>query len=80
MKHNVLDLRFIIGLFFGLMGLILIATSFFAQPSMAKPESTNLWSGIVYVVFGVFMVILWLIGKKEPVNDKDPEFGESADA
>lgn len=65
MKRDFLDLRFIIGLFFSLSGLILFIGSFILKASSGKSEITNFWSGIFYLVFGVFMILLWFFGSKE---------------
>jgi uncharacterized membrane protein len=48
-----LDLRFVIGLFFILTGLLLLVYGCFPPTEMA-----NLWSGGVFLVFGLFMAIL----------------------
>lgn len=68
MKRDVLDLRFIIGLFFGLMGLILVIGSFLLQTDGEKSETTNFWSGLTYVGFGLLMIVLWMTGKNESKN------------
>ncbi len=66
---NVLDLRFVIGLFFALVGIFLFITSFTSHPEGGKTETVNFWCGIVYVTFGIFMLILWKAGgNKEPVE------------
>lgn len=67
--NNILDLRFIIGLFFSITGLILIIGSELMQAGVGKSETTNFWSGIVYVAFGALMIVLWLTGRKK----KSPE-------
>lgn len=65
MKKDILDLRFIIGLFFSIVGLALVIASFLMQTTVEKSEETNFWSGIFYVVFGVLMIALWFYGKSE---------------
>ncbi|TAM97788.1 MAG: hypothetical protein EPN39_10580 [Chitinophagaceae bacterium] len=66
---NIFDLRFIIGLFFLLVGIFLFITSFVSHPSTGKTETVNFWCGIVYIVFGIFMLILWKVGgNNEPVG------------
>lgn len=62
---NILDLRFIIALFFGITGLILIIASLVMHTDVAKSEATNFWSGIVYVIFSILMFVLWRFGKHE---------------
>lgn len=65
MKRDVLDLRFIIGLFFGLIGMILVLGSFWLQTDGEKSETTNFWSGMTYIGFGVLMIVLWFFGKTQ---------------
>jgi prolipoprotein diacylglyceryltransferase len=66
---NIFDLRFIIGLFFLLVGIFLFITSFVSHPIAGKTETVNFWCGIVYIVFGIFMLILWKVGgNNEPVG------------
>lgn len=59
---NIFDLRFIIGLFFLLVGIFLFITSFVSHPVLGKTETVNFWCGIVYIAFGILMLILWRIG------------------
>lgn len=59
---NILDLRFVIGLFFLLLGIFLFITSFVSRASTGKTETVNFWCGIVYIIFGAFMLILWKTG------------------
>lgn len=68
---KIFDLRFIIGLFFGVVGIILIITSLTMQTGGEKSETTNFWSGIFYVVFSVVMLILWKTGYREESEDAD---------
>lgn len=58
-NRDFLDLRFIIGLFFVIIGGILLVGSFLLEPTVGKSETTNRWSGLAYIIFGVFMVFLW---------------------
>lgn len=47
---KLIDLRFVIGLFFTIIGvLLLVATG---------RESVNVWGGVVFIAFGVLMIIL----------------------
>ncbi len=68
---NILDLRFIIGLFFSLVGIFLLIGSFIMNPAAGKTETTNMWSGIVYIVFGIIMLILWLVGKGKVAENEE---------
>ncbi|HVU53876.1 MAG TPA: hypothetical protein VHD83_02425 [Puia sp.] len=58
MLKKLLDLRFIIGLFFLLVGLLLAAYSFFAASNVKNAEMINRWCGIVFGLFGLFMILI----------------------
>ncbi len=49
------ELNFVIGLFFTIVSLILLADHFFAKGSSGK---LNLYTGLVFLVFGLFMIII----------------------
>ena len=49
------DLRFVIGLFFSLVGLLLLIYAFLTKQS---GQSVNQWCGGLFVIFGVLMVFL----------------------
>lgn len=69
---KILDLRFIIGLFFLLTGVILFIGSLVLHPAGGKTETTNLWSGVVYVIFGLLMLVLWFAGRNK-AEIEEPE-------
>ena len=50
------DLRFVIGLFFGVVGVLLLGYSFFSGDVAAV--SINRWCGVLFLLFGVFMIYL----------------------
>ncbi|MBI5917378.1 MAG: hypothetical protein HY842_18575 [Bacteroidetes bacterium] len=52
------DLRFIIGLFFAIVGALLVLLAFTATYGPGFGKNLNLYSGLVMLVFGIFM--LWL--------------------
>jgi hypothetical protein len=52
---KLLDLRFVIGVFFTLISLLLLGHSFVVA---AEGESINRWAGLVFLVFGIFMIVL----------------------
>jgi uncharacterized membrane protein len=54
--NKILDLRFVIGVFFTIVGLLLLVYSF--TSSAETSQSINQWCGIVFAAFGVFMMIL----------------------
>ena len=48
------ELNFVIGLFFTIVSLILLANNFFAKGS----GKLNLYTGLVFLVFGLFMIAI----------------------
>jgi hypothetical protein len=60
---KLLDLRFVIGFFFLLVGLCLFAGSFLMQPDPGKTESVNRWCGLLYMLFAAVMLLLWRFGR-----------------
>ena len=63
MNPNYLDLRFIIGLFFLLIGLIVFATSF-GSSSVANGNTINHFTSLALLVFAAVMLLSFLLGKK----------------
>ena len=57
------DLRFIIGMFFSLSGLILLLTYFIAAES--NHPKMNLYAGGLMLVFGLVMLLLFYNGDAE---------------
>ena len=57
------DLRFIIGIFFSLSGLVLLLTYFVATES--NHPAMNLYSGGIMLVFGLVMLLLFYKGDAE---------------
>ena len=47
------ELNFVIGLFFTIVSLILLIDNFFMKGSNGK---LNLYTGIIFLVFGLFMI------------------------
>lgn len=56
--NKLLDLRFVIGLFFTIVGLLLLGYSFFSAELTDAARTVNRWCGVVFALFGVFMVVL----------------------
>jgi len=52
------DLRFVIGVFFLIVGLLLLGYHTTAKVNAEMSGSVNLWSGIIYTLFGVFMIVI----------------------
>lgn len=63
MKNN-FDLRVVIGLFFGVVGIILFVASFLESTSGDRSELTNFWAGVVYIIFSAMMLIFWKLNRK----------------
>lgn len=49
------ELNFVIGLFFTIVSLILLAGSFFSKDLSGK---INIYTGIVFLVFGLLMIFI----------------------
>lgn len=58
--NKLFDLRFAIGLFFTIVGLILIVYGFFS--ANREYSAVNWGCGLLFAVFGIFM--LWLARKR----------------
>ena len=54
--NRLIDLRFVIGLFFFVIGIILLGYSFIT--SVVDAVSINRWCGILFIAFGAFMLFL----------------------
>jgi hypothetical protein len=51
------DLRFVIGLFIGIVGLILMSASFIAAPRNSWDQQMNLYSGIFILIIALGMLL-----------------------
>jgi hypothetical protein len=56
--NKLLDLRFVIGVFFLVIGGLLLVYSFVSEDESIRV--TNRWCGVVFMVFGALMVFLSL--------------------
>jgi len=56
--NKLLDLRFVIGLFFIATGLLLVGYHFLGGKAAVSDTQVNLWAGLVFLGFGIFMVVL----------------------
>lgn len=56
--NRLFDLRFIIGSFFSIVGLLLLIYGFFNESE--QTNAVNRWCGGVFVIFGVVMILLSL--------------------
>ena len=53
--NKLIDLRFVIGAFFAIIGLLLLI---FGLVSEGTAASINTWCGIIFMIFGSFMLLL----------------------
>ena len=58
--NKLFDLRFVIGSFFLLVGILLVAYSFLSGDTDLNMHTVNRWCGIFFIVFGVLMIVLSL--------------------
>lgn len=56
--NKLLDLRFVIGVFFVALSVLLLGYSFFAANLLDDAKTINMICGTVFGIFGVIMVIL----------------------
>lgn len=56
--NKILDLRFVIGVFFTIIGVMLLGVSFSDQNDAS---SINRWCGAVFAIFGIVMILLSFI-------------------
>ena len=56
------DLRFVIGSFFTVVGVLILVYSFLTKNGM---QDVNRWCGGIFIVFGLIMIILSNQKKKE---------------
>lgn len=52
--QKIFDLRFVIGAFFLIIGLLLLIYHF----SSTTPSAVNSWCGVIFSLFGVIMIVL----------------------
>ncbi|HEY8659912.1 MAG TPA: hypothetical protein VIL78_12820 [Hanamia sp.] len=55
---KLLDLRFVIGMFFTIVGTLLVVYDFVAQKNTKMNTSVNVCSGVLFLLFGIVMIIL----------------------
>ena len=58
--NKLFDLRFVIGSFFLLVGILLLAYSFLSADTTLNMQTVNRWCGIVFICFAVVMIVLSL--------------------
>lgn len=60
---KLLDLRFVIGAFFTVVGVLLLIYYFIKASEQLSAAMINAWCGIVFVLFGMGMIILSYVQK-----------------
>jgi hypothetical protein len=58
--NKLFDLRFVIGSFFLVVGILLLGYSFLSSQTANNFVAVNRGCGIVFIVFGILMVVLSL--------------------
>lgn len=66
-----IDIKFPIGLMFSMLGAFLAVYGFITRTSpdlyqKSMDININLWTGVIMLAFGLFMVIASLVQRKEP--------------
>ncbi|HEX8332861.1 MAG TPA: hypothetical protein VF622_09570 [Segetibacter sp.] len=56
--NKLFDLRFVIGSFFTVVGLLLIIYGFINDNNVDVNNTINKWCGLIFSLFGVVMVLL----------------------
>ncbi len=65
--NKLIDLRFVIGLFFLVVGILLFIYHFFIT---GETEGVNLWCGILFIVFAIIMLLLSREGAGQKKDEK----------
>ena len=63
---KLLDLRFVIGIFFTVIGVLLALYDVTTAQNKMMDTSVNIWSAILFLVFGIAMIVLSYTNK---IND-----------
>jgi hypothetical protein len=63
MKPNLFDLRFVIGLFFLIIGAIVLLASF-GESKIVGGSQINLYTGLVFVAFSAIMLLSFRASQK----------------
>ncbi len=60
---KLLDLRFVIGAFFTVVGCLLVIYYFVGASGVSGAALVNIWCGVLFVLFGIGMITLSYIQK-----------------
>jgi len=67
MSNKFMDLQFIIGFYFSLTGIIIIANSLFTTASNFN-QLVNFYSGLGITSFGIFMLLAFWLRNKQAIK------------
>ena len=56
--NKLFDLRFVIGSFFLIVGILLVGYSFLSDETALNMQTVNRWCGMFFTVFGIFMIFI----------------------
>jgi len=62
---KLLDLRFVIGVFFAVVGSLLVIYHFVGSSAATASSGINSWCGAVFILFGSSMIALSYLQKME---------------
>lgn len=65
--NKLFDLRFVIGSFFLIVGILLLGYSFLSTININNSQTVNRWCGLLFIVFGFLMIVFSL---KKDANDE----------
>jgi cytochrome c biogenesis protein CcdA len=57
--NKLFDLRFVIGLFFTIIGIVILIYSFITTTDTDR-QNINQWGSVAFVIFGICMILLSL--------------------
>jgi drug/metabolite transporter (DMT)-like permease len=65
--NKLLDLRFVIGIFFLVVGVLLLVYSFMSNVS----HPVNRWCGVVFIIFSAIMLVFSIKREKEFISETE---------
>jgi uncharacterized membrane protein HdeD (DUF308 family) len=60
--NRLFDLRFVIGAFFSVAGVLLLLYSLLTNSP--EPQDVNRWCGALFIIFGIVMIVFSLTSKQ----------------
>lgn len=68
--NKLFDLRFVIGAFFTVVGLLLLLYGLFTNNTAENAHMVNRWCGGIFTIFGIVMIIISTQKLEGNVTDK----------